>query len=86
MQLIDEEDDLTCRVSDFLEDSLQALLELAAELGAGDESTQVQRDDPLVLEVLRHVTTNDALRQPFSDGGLADARFANQDRIVLGPA
>ena len=31
----------------------------------------------------RHVARGDAQRQPFDDGGLADARLAGEDRIVL---
>ena len=34
----------------------------------------------------RHVAVGDALRQAFDDGGLADARLADQHRIVLGAA
>ena len=33
-----------------------------------------------------HVLPDDALRQPFDDGGLADAGLADQHRIVLGAA
>ena len=35
---------------------------------------------------LRARRRDDALRQPFDDGGLADAGLADQDRIVLGAA
>ena len=33
----------------------------------------------------RHVAAGDAQRQPFDHGGLADPRFAGQNRIVLAP-
>ena len=33
-----------------------------------------------------HVALGDALRQAFDDGGLADARLADQHRVVLGAA
>ena len=73
-------------VLDFLEHRLQPLLELAAELGAGDQRAHVERDDPLVLQPLRHVAADDPLGQPLDDRRLADARLADQDRVVLGPA
>ena len=38
VQLVDEEDDLPVRVRHLLEHGLEALLELAAELGAGDHA------------------------------------------------
>src|SRR5216683_697731 len=34
----------------------------------------------------RHIAANDPRRQSFDDGGLADAGFADQDRVVLGAA
>ena len=74
------------RVGDLLEHRLQPLLELAAVLRAGDQRAHVERDDPLVLQPLGHVAADDALRQPFDDGGLADAGLADQHRVVLGAA
>ena len=63
---------------------LQPLLELAAIFGAGDQRAHVERQQLLVLEALGHVALDDALRQAFGDGGLADAGLADQDGIVLG--
>ena len=42
--------------------------------------------DTFVFERLGHITLRDPLSKPFGDGRLADARLANQDRVVLGPA
>ena len=70
----------------FLEDGFQALFELAAKLRAGDQRAHVERDHALVLQALRNVAAHDALGESFDDGGLADARFADQHGIVLGAA
>ena len=86
MELVDEQDDLALGVLDLLEDGLEPLLELAAELGAGDERAEVERDDPLVLEALGHVAADDPLGEALGDGRLADARLADEDRVVLRPA
>ena len=40
----------------------------------------------LSMQRLRHVAGDDALRQALGDGRLADARLADQGRVVLGPA
>ena len=63
---------------------LQPLLELAAELGAGQDQRQVERQHAAVLQPLGHVAGGEPLRQALDDGGLADAGFADQHRIVLG--
>src|SRR4029450_9468930 len=70
----------------LLHDRLQPLLELAAILRPGDESAQIELEQPLVHEDIGHVVADDLLREPFNDGGLAYAGLADQDRIVLRPA
>ena len=85
VELVDEQDHLALGVLDLLEDGLEALLELAAELGAGDQRAEVERDDALVLEPLGHVAADDPLGEPLDDGRLADAGLADQDRVVLRP-
>ena len=86
VELVDEQDDPALGVLDLLEHGLEALLELAAELRAGDERAEVERDDPLVLERLGHVAAHDPLGEALGDRGLADARLADQHRVVLRPA
>ena len=86
VHLVDEGDDLAFGIGDLLEHRLQALLELAPVLGAGHHGSDVEGHDALVLEALGHVARHDALRQPLGDGRLADARLADEDGVVLGPA
>ncbi len=74
---------LPARSLHFAEHGLEPLFELAAELRAGDQSAHVERDDALVLEALRHVALHDPQREPFDDRRLADARLADQHRVVL---
>ena len=84
VQLVDEQDDAPALGLHLREHGLEALLELAAVFGAGDQRAHVERQEPLVLEALRHVALDDALRQPLGNGGLADAGLADQHGIVLG--
>src|SRR5207247_1370935 len=65
---------------------LQALLELAAVLRPGEQRRQVEHQQALALQALGHFAVDDALRQAFDDRGLADARLADQHRVVLGAA
>ena len=83
VDLVDEEDDASVRGADLVQHRLQALLELAAVLRAGHQGGQVEREDGAVLESFRHVAAHDALREPLDDGGLADARLADEDGVVL---
>ncbi len=86
VQLVDERDDLAVGVVDLLEHGLQALLELAAVLGAGDQSGEVERHELLVLERVGDVAGDDALGEALDDRGLADAGLADEHRVVLGAA
>ena len=86
VQLVHEQDDLAVGLLDLLEDGLQALLELAAVLRAGDQGADVERDDAAVAQLLGHVAGDDALGEALGDRGLADAGLADQDGVVLGAA
>ena len=83
VQLVDEEQDASLRGLDLVQNRLQALLKFAAVFCAGDQRAHIQREDRLVLKRLRHVAAHDALRQPLGDGRLADARLADEHRVVL---
>ena len=83
VELVDEQDDLTFRVGDFLQDRLQPFFELAAVLRPGDERSHIERHDALGLQPFRHVAAHDAAGQAFHNRRLADAGLADEHRIVL---
>src|SRR4051794_28260086 len=84
VELVDEQDDVAA-LGDLLHHLLEALLELAAVLRAGDEGREIQRVDLLALEQLGDVGVRDALGEPLDDCGLADAGLTDQHGVVLGP-
>ena len=86
VQLVDEENDLALRVFDFFQHRFQAVFKFAAILRAGQHGAQIERHDALVLQDFGHVAGNDALRETFDDGGLADAGLADEHGIILGAA
>ena len=86
VHLVDEEDVGAGRSGDLLQHGLEPLLEFAAIFGAGDERAEIERQELLVVEAFRHVAVDDAQSEALDDRGLADARLADQHRIVLGPA
>ena len=86
VQLVDEEDHAALGLDDLGEDLLQAILELAAELRAGDHAGEVERDEPRAEQRVGHVALGDAERQALDDRGLADAGLADEHGVVLAPA
>ena len=86
VHLVDEQHDLALRGLDLLQHGLQPFLELAAVFRAGDHGAEVQRQQLLVLQRLRHVAVDHADGEALDDGGLADAGLADQHGIVLGAA
>jgi len=82
VQLVQEQDHVL-GLADLLHHRLQPLLELAAILRAGHEGAEVELQEPLVHEDVGHVVRDDLLREPSNDGRLADARLADQHRVVL---
>ena len=85
VDLVNEEHGVVV-VLQLLDHLLQPLLEVAAIAGAGQQRAHVQRVDGGVLEDVRHLAVDDLAGQAFGDGGLADARVADQQRVVLGAA
>ena len=86
VQLVHEEDDLALGVGDLLQDGLQALLELAAVLGAGEQRADVEAMTLRSRRRLGDVAGDDALGEALDDRGLADAGLADQHGVVLGAA
>ena len=83
VELVDEQDDVAAR-ADLLQHLLEALLEVAAVAGPGDERAEVERVELLALQRVGHVVGDDLLGEAFDDGGLADAGLADEHRVVLG--
>ncbi len=86
VQFVDKQNYLAGRFLHFLQDSLEPFLELAAKFGARNQRTHIERDQLAILEAVWHVALDDSPREAFDDRGLADARLADQHRVVLGAA
>ena len=82
MHLVDEQDDVAF-LDDLLDHLLQALFEFAAVLRARHQGGHVERHQALAADDVGNLVGHDQLRQALGDGGLTDARLADQQRIVL---
>src|SRR5215475_13929846 len=85
MQLINKDDGILA-LHQLLHDGLEAFLKLAAILGARHDERKIEGEDALIREERWDVAIADTLRETFDNGGLADARLADENRIVLGAA
>ena len=84
VDLVDEEDGVLLFLEP-VEHLLDALLEVAAVARAGDQRAEVERIDLGGLEDVGHLALMDPQRQPLGERRLADARLADQQRVVLAP-
>ena len=84
VDLVDKKDRL--RGYDFFDHLFQPLFKLAPVHGACHQAADIQHQQPFVEQRFGHVTVDDPLGQPFDDRSLADARFADQRRVVFGAA
>ena len=85
MQLVDEEHNVL-RLADLLENVFQPVLKVAAVFCPGDHAGEIERYDALVAQIFRHLAVRDALGETLGHGGLADARLADEHRVVFRPA
>src|SRR5690606_30480485 len=81
-----DEQDRVFLLPQFREHALQALLEITTVFRAGNQRTKIQRVDHRILQYVRHLAVDDLLGDALRDRGLADAGFADEQRIVLAPA
>ena len=83
VQLVDEQEDVAVLAA-LVDDFFQFVLELAAVFRTRDQRRDAERIDALAEQILRHAPLHDARGQPLDDGGLAHARLADEDGVVLG--
>ena len=83
MQFVNEGDDLTIGVLDFLQHGLQAFFKLTAVLGTRHHGREVEGDHAAVAQRLGNVALHNALGETLHNRGLADARLANEHGVVL---
>ena len=70
----------------LIDDALEAFFKLTAVHRASHKRANIQLEQALVHERGRDIAFDDALGEPFDDGGLADAGFADERGVVLGAA
>ena len=86
MDFVDEEDDSALRFDDFVEDSFEAFFKFAPKFGSRDKGTKIESYDSLLFQAFWDVSCDDAAGETLYDGGFADSRLTDEDRIILRPA
>ena len=83
MQFIDEKNDFPFAFLHFVEDCLQPFFKFPAKFRPGNEGPHIQRENRLVLQAVGHILFHDSLGQPLRNGSFANARFPDENRVVL---
>ena len=86
VQLVDEEDYPALALFYLLQYRFQPLFKLAAVLRARYQRAHIKRKYLAVFQIFGHIALYYTLCQTLYYGGLADARLAYQNRVVLGLA
>ncbi len=82
VDLVDEQDRAR-ELFQFLDDLLQAFLEVTAIAGAGEQRAHVEREDRRIGERFGNLALDDPLGETFGDRRLADAGITHVKRVVL---
>ena len=82
VHLVEEEDDAPLGARELRLQLTDALGERAAHAGPGEHRRGLDADEDLVLEARDVVAVRDAHREPAHDARLADARRADEARVV----
>src|SRR5574341_664020 len=83
MKLINEEDDLACRVRNLFQNCLQPVFKFTPEFGTCDQSSQVKGNQFLIFQCLRNISFDDSLRETFDNRRFANSWLSDQYGIVL---
>src|SRR5581483_9521204 len=86
VRFIDKQDDRFGRGLHLLDYRFEAIFKLALDAGAGLQQAQVERADIDVAQRRRHIARDDLQGEAFDHGGLAHARLAREDGVVLAAA
>ena len=85
MDLVDEENGVVL-LFEFGHHRLEAFLEITPIARSGQQGAHVEREDRRAFQNVRHLLLDDTPGQSLGNRRLADARIADVERIVLGPA
>ena len=83
MKLIDEQNDFSVALSDFLQNGFQTLLEFAAVFCTGYQGSHIEGENGFIFQALRYIAVGDSLGQAFYDCGFTNTRLTDQNRIVF---
>ena len=83
MQLVDKQHHFALRLLNFFEHGFEPLFKLPPKFCTGNKGTHIQDNHATILQTLRHISADDALRQPFHNSGLANTRLTDQHRIIF---
>ena len=86
MKFVDKQNNLSRRVFNLFQHRFQAVFKFTSVFRSCQHGSEIKCYHALVLQNFRYVAGDDALRQTFHNGGLANARLSDKHGIILGTA
>ena len=85
MKFVNEKNNAAFARRNFTQNCFESFLKFTAEFRSCKQRANIKCNDPRSTHRLWTVTIHDALRESFCDRSLANARLANQHRIIFRP-
>ncbi len=83
MQLINKQNDVAFLLRQVAEHAFQTLFEFTTVFSPCHQRAHIQCQHTAAFQPFRHFTIDNALRQPFDDGGFTYAGLTNQHGVVF---
>src|SRR5690625_3943023 len=84
VDLVNKQNGFAGILTKLLKHSLEALFELASELGPSQQGGQIKHQQLFPLEVFWYLVVHNALGQPFDNGSFTYPWLTDQNRVVFG--
>jgi hypothetical protein len=72
VKFIDKQNDFTLIRSDILDNSLHTIFELSSELGTSNQGSEIEGENPLVLDGVRNISVDDTDSKTLNDSSLTN--------------
>ena len=84
MQFINEQNDFTFALFDFIQNGFQTFFKFTSEFCASNEGAHIQRENGFVFQTVGNIFFDNTLCKTFRDGCFTDTGFTDEHRVIFG--